>query len=161
MRSNVLPILAASLLILSNFSCIDSAGFPDEPTLEFVSFSQPSMLQGKTLNDSVFMTLAFTDGDGDLGSETDINLQLIDNRTGNTYGQFRVPPVPEAGANNGISGTMRIKVFTTCCLQPDGEETCEEVTVPDNELSFEVVLTDRSGNESNRLMTPPVVLRCF
>ena len=119
------------------------------------------MLQGKILNDSVYLTLAFTDGDGDLGSDTEVNLELIDNRTGDVYGRYRVPPVPESGANNGISGTVRVKVFNTCCLQPDGEETCDEVTVPDNVLSFDVVLTDRSGNKSNVLTTPAMTLRCF
>jgi len=118
-------------------------------------------MQGRTIIDSVFMQVTFTDGDGDLGSAEIVNLTITDNRTGDPYGVFRVPEIPEPGANNGVTGTMTVKLFNTCCLEPEGEEVCEDVTVPTNELSFDIVLTDRAGNQSNVLTTPALQLLCF
>lgn len=152
--------LAYSLLF-GVAACTTAPDIPDEPRLEFVSFSKGTMMQGRTIIDSVFMQVTFTDGDGDLGSAEIVNLTITDNRTGDPYGVFRVPEIPEPGANNGVTGTMTVKLFNTCCLEPEGEEVCEDVTVPTNELSFDIVLTDRAGNQSNVLTTPALQLLCF
>jgi len=160
MRANVTAILITALCLTTYFGCITAPDYPVEPTLTFVSFSKTAMNQGRSLNDSIFMVLDFTDGDGDLGSGNEINFTLIDSRTGDDYGRFRVPPIPEAGANNGVNGTMTVKIFNTCCLEPDGDEVCEDVTVALNELAFDVVLTDRAGNASNTLRTPTINLIC-
>ncbi len=161
MRIELLTYAAVIFLIASIVSCNIAPDYPDEPVLEFVSFSKLSMVQGRTLNDSLFLTIKFTDGDGDIGSLSEVNLRIIDSRTGNNYSQYRVPKIPEQGANNGVSGTIKIKLFNTCCLQPDGDEVCEDVTVASNRLSLSIVMTDRAGNTSNTLTTPELLLECL
>lgn len=141
-------------------SCSTAPDLSDVPTIEFLSFSKMDLNQGRSLSDSLYLSLKFSDGDGDIGSRNKINLVLTDIRTGNTYDQYRLPEIPQAGANNGITGTMRVKVYNTCCLQPDGEEVCEDVTVASNDLQFAIVLTDNAGNTSNKLITPIINLNC-
>ena len=148
-------------LVSSLYACSTAPNIPNEPTLDFISFSKQNMIQGRSIVDSVFLQISFTDGDGDIGSDEVVNMTIIDNRTGDPYGVYRVPAIPEPGANNGVTGTMTIKLFNTCCLEPNGDEVCEDVTVPSNELSFDIVLTDRAGNDSNRLTTPSLQLICF
>ena len=114
-------------------------------------------------DDNLFLTIEFTDGDGDIGSDGDLNLDIVDNRTGENYAFFRLPSIPEPGANNGVSGTIRLKLLTSCCIDPvDPTRGCDDVgeDVLTNEFSLDVVLTDRAGNSSNTLTTPPLTLIC-
>lgn len=145
-------------------SCNRSQGFPIEPIIEFVSFSKGQLLQSSIdPDDNLFLTIGFTDGDGDIGSDGNLNLDIIDNRTGENYAFFRLPAIPEQGANNGVSGTIRLKLLTSCCIDPtDATRGCDDVgeDVITNEVSLNIVLTDRAGNMSNVLTTPALTLVC-
>lgn len=160
MKTKIAAILGIVTICITIFSCISSPDFPDEPIIEFVSYSKSTMKQGKTADDSLFLVINVTDGDGDIGSGDTVNLFLEDNRTGNLYTQYRVPQIPEGGANNGIEAVISIKVYNTCCLQPDGPENCDNVTVPSNILNFNIYLIDNAGNNSNIITTPDIELIC-
>lgn len=145
-------------------SCNDKPDYPDTPEIEFIKFSKSSMNQGAILQDSVIIELSFTDGDGDLGVEskdTTSNLFITDNRTGFLYTPFKLPIIPTAGANNGVSGTLRLKIYTTCCIFPDLIPPCTTPPAfPDNEINFDIYMVDRAGNESNTITTSNLSLIC-
>ena len=145
-------------------ACTNSPDFPIEPKIEFVGASKASMIQNSLNTDSIFITISFTDGDGDIGGVTELNRQnlfITDNRTGESYDRFRIPEIPEQGATNGISGEITIRLFTTCCLFPDNIPPCEApIAYPTNELTLDIEMIDRAGNRSNTITTAPIVLLC-
>ena len=149
-------------LLLSG--CVTSPDYPIEPQIEFLSFSKSEMDQGSLNNDSLTMLISFTDGDGDLGSPPETaekNLFIIDNRTGQIFNSFKTPIIPEEGVGNGVSGEIRVLMFTTCCIFPDNIPPCESPDLyPSNEVTFDVYIRDRAGNESNRVTTAPITLLC-
>jgi hypothetical protein len=159
-----LIILAFS--VLGIYSCINSPDYSDTPTLEFVSLSNLQMSQRPLNSDTTIVSLKFTDGDGDIGFSTDIpgeNIFIIDDRTGEFYDRFRVPAIPEQGANNGVSGTINMVVLNTCCIFPpqDSIPACESpMQYPDNDLTFTIYMVDRAGNKSNEVKTPVIKLKC-
>jgi hypothetical protein len=156
----VFPIL----LVLGIYACASSPNFDPIPTLEFRAISKSSMQQGE-FNDSLFVELFFTDGDGDFGANTTSNQPNIffkDIRTGVTN-SYKAPFIPSQGANNGIKGTIRILLRSTCCIYPPttGIFPCESVAeFPTNSLGYEIYISDRSGNKSNVVVTPNIVLNC-
>lgn len=146
------------------YACAKSPNFEPVPILEFRTFSKNSMNQGE-FNDSLFVELFFTDGDGDFGASTtsnEANIFFKDLRTGVTN-SYKAPFIPSQGANNGIKGTIRILLRSTCCIYPPatGIFPCESVDeFPSNELTYEIYITDRGGNESNKVTTPVITLNC-
>jgi len=126
------------------------------------------MLQGTAFEDTIWVTIGFTDGDGDIGLEetTDKQLTIIDTHfnsiTEDNIKQISVPFVPEQGAGNGISGTISIATFPNCCVYPSpGPSPCTPSTqYPTDSLVYEIFMTDRAGNESNHILTDPIILLC-
>lgn len=153
-------------LILVTLGCQKGTNYSDIPYLEFRSFSKSVMLQGVNQQDSVELTLFFTDGDGDFGSEStssQTNIFMKDLRTGNEFRRFRAPFIPLEGVGNGISGLIRIKIYSTCCIFPPdlGVFPCEKTdSVPTNELPLEVYIEDRAGNKSNVVRLSNLTLIC-
>jgi len=96
--------------ILYLWSCATGPDLGPVPTLEFVSLSKNTMEQGFFNEDSVILTLKFTDGDGDIGGlDGDIrhNLFVIDNRLDTIADPFVLPTIPTQGVNNGVQGEIR------------------------------------------------------
>lgn len=153
-----------ALIVSGLLACTNSPDFPISPVLEYVGASKTSMVQNSLNTDSIFIQINFTDGDGDIGDDADDlkqNLFLRDNRTGQFYDQFRIPEIPQQGAANGISGEVTIRLFTTCCLFPDGIPPCQAPPqYPTNELTIDIWLVDRAGNMSNIVTTDPIILLC-
>ena len=124
------------------------------------------MVQGQFNEDTLFMVLGFTDGDGDLGQsaeDTAFNLFLIDKRDGFVANRFKTPVIPPQGAGNGVSGEVQLMLFNTCCKFPPstGLPPCTASTViPTDSLVYEIYAIDRAGHESNRIDSPPIILRC-
>lgn len=159
--TNIL-LLCGFCLILS--SCVRSPGFSDIPEIEFIGLSQSSLQQGSLNSDSLFVQFSFTDGDGDIGFESAVfeqNIFIIDNRTGESYDAFRAPVIPEQGSSKGIEGTVTLRLFTTCCLFPDGTPPCEAPpNFPTDTMTLDIFITDRANNSSNQITTTPIVLFC-
>lgn len=161
-----LKFLLLALLVVSLSACIRSHDYDEIPHLEFRGFSKDIMKQGSNQQDSVIMTLFFTDGDGDFGSSvgsSESNIFLKDLRTNEIFREFKAPFVPEDGAKNGISGTISVKIYTTCCVyEPStGIPPCERTNlVPENVLPLEVYIKDRSGNVSNIVRATDLILKC-
>ena len=158
-----IKILLFSVVVVAFAACISPPDYPIQPEIKFLGLSKNVMRQGLLgIEDSLFLSFSFTDGDGDLGSlgqgKDSVNIFLTDKRTNQPSERFRIPYVPEQGAGNGISGDIRLLLFTTCCnvLPP-----CEaSSTKPIDTLIYEISIKDRAGHESNKILTAPIYLQC-
>ncbi len=150
------------LLSLSLTACLNAPNVSEVPSIDFLSISKDTLQQSPVgLTDSLIVSFQFEDGDGDLGQDQILDLFVTDNRTGESYGNLSIPSLPEQGASNGINGEISFKIFSTCCIFPDGIPPCESpAAYPENELSLDIMIRDRSGNESNTITTSRVVLLC-
>jgi hypothetical protein len=154
------------LFIIFSFllaACVKAPEFSDVPEISFVSVSKVTMMQNDLPTDSVFVTFSFTDGDGDLGSGPNgaFNIFLTDTRTGFQENKFRIPEIPQAGTANGIEGEVRVLLFTTCCIFSDSRPPCTTSPMePTNDLSYEIYIEDRAGNQSNVIETSLITLVC-
>ncbi len=147
-------------------SCNIGPRFSIVPEIAFVGLSTDSLVQGSLFSDSLFVTISFRDGDGDLGSGVDgvfRNIIMTDNRTGDDLTQFKVPDLDLAGAMTGIEGEIVLKLFTTCCLFPQEEEIppCSSPSeFPTDLLTIDIQMVDDSGNMSNIVTTSEITLFC-
>lgn len=152
-------ILAASIVFSG---CLRPPEYPLEPVIEFRQLSRDWMSQDQFNTDSLLITIHFTDGDGDIGTEEGtFDLFITDTRDNFMPPAYRLPKVPEQGTGNGISGEISFVVFTTCCFFPDGQDPCTvNPTYPTDTLSYLINIRDRAGHTSNVIETPPIVLLC-
>lgn len=156
------------LILVIIFSCIKPPDYPIEPVIGFERLSRNSMKQGSTNNDSIVVTISFTDGDGDLGhTDSTIDIFVKDTRIPDAAPvPFKMPFVPVQGVGNGISGEISILTYTTCCIYPEGTyipcDISEQATTayPVDTLIYEIYIMDRAGHESNRVLTDPILLQC-
>ncbi len=146
--------------------CLQPPDYPVEPVLTFEGLTRDSLIQGASTEDSTTVFLSFTDGDGDIApAATDSvpNIYLINTRTGDEVTTFQLDPIPEEGADNGISGELALRVFTTCCDYPDFVNAfpCQPTNeYPVDTLFLEAYMVDRAGHESNRVTFSPIYLLC-
>lgn len=163
----LLSKLSMLLFIMASFAaCNPGPDYSVVPELSFISMSKNTMQQGIN-EDTIFVTLGFVDGDGDISITEDnpnkLNLTVRDLRTGNISDQFVVPEIPVSGASNGVTGEMTVKMLGVCCVYPemDSIPPCSVTPLyPDNELIWEYTLTDNAGNVSNSVTTNPINLSC-
>lgn len=143
-------------------TCISPPDYPIEPQITLAGMTKTVMRQGYGSEDSVYISLSFTDGDGDLGGvsgKDSLNVYITDKRNNKPVEQtYRIPFVPEAGAKNGISGEIRFLMYTTCCL------SLEPCRLPPpraaDTLIYEIYIKDRAGHKSNAVKTNPILLQC-
>lgn len=164
-----LYLLALIAACFSISKCAFSPDYSPVPELTFTGMSKNVMNQGLYGSDSLEIYVDFKDGDGDIGlgvSQINTNIFLIDSRTDTIYDEYKIPVIPEQGANNGVEGSMIIKVFNTCCIYPRNlggpcDTTASVINeIPINELSLGIYMIDRAGNKSNVINTTPITLRC-
>ena len=167
---NYLLLSAAALTILA-LGCVQPPDYPIEPVIEYVGLTKNTMLQGKTGEDETYITISFTDGDGDIGffqegsSMVETDLFLRDLRTDSEAAKFSIPFVPELGTTNGISGEITFRLLTTCCVFPewvtDVQSPCDpSMQYPVDTPRYEIYIRDRAGHESNRIETEDIYLLC-
>ncbi len=155
-------------LFLLALSCTRPPDYPIEPVIEFVSLSKNTFSQRLGGADEITLTLRFTDGDGDIGSadrnRNNEDIIITDTRDGGPEAPNHLVEVPPAGANNGISGEIYIKLLGTCCIYPitGPDIPCEPATTSFNRdtLIYEIFIKDRAGNESNILTIEPIYITC-
>lgn len=161
---NIKYFIPSLILVLGFSACINPPDYPVEPVISFDSMTKNTMNQDILgLRDSTFVFIKFTDGDGDLGADNNsTSLFLIDTRQPNAeVTGYAIPKIPEEGSGNGINGRIRIKLYTSCCIYPDGFPACQPYAAyPTDTLVYQLYIKDRAGNESNRISLPPLILRC-
>lgn len=149
-------------------SCSQPPDYPDEPQLEYVGVNKTSVLQGSSTapNDTLAIIFSFTDGDGDLGNDDNIsNIKLFDSRD-TTLTPYKIPPVPEQGSGNGISGEITILVpnrigsGNICCIFPDLRVCRTDSRYKQDTFSYSIQMIDRAGHESNIIRTETITILC-
>ncbi len=164
--SKVVPIniFLISICLIGFSSCDPMGDISDIPKLWFISFSKSEMLQGDINQDSVWLELGFEDGNGDLGfgsKSSDKDIFVVDRRTNIIQDAYKLPDLPDSQGKT-ISGTIRLRIYTTCCIFPQGIPPCTSpAQFPLDSLSFEIYLKDRSGNESKKINSPYLYLKCL
>lgn len=152
------------LVFLAGWRCLDSPDFPDEPFIEFLSISKDTLAQGIFQDDSLVVRFRFEDGDGDLGrkdQDPENNIFFIDERTGTLDNTFAIPEIPQEGAANGVEGEVRIVLYSTCCIYPDGSDPCvPNEQFPLDTVMYRIYIKDQAGHKSNEILTSPIILRC-
>lgn len=120
---------------------------PLGPVISFIGITPSSLVQ---YEESVYITIGYSDLNGDLGFENpdEYALQIKDNRLTNPD-WYHVPPIAPLGSEVSIQGELTIKINSLFLL---GNGT-QELT------SFTIKMQDRAGNWSEEVSTTQVTIR--
>jgi len=156
---NVFFLLLVFLTI--QWSCLKAPEYPIEPVINLIQVTNDVMKQGDFNTDSTTIVFGFTDGDGDLGDNDSVNIFLTDERINQSAGTFKIPFLSQNAGAKGISGEIAIKVYTTCCIFPNGQPPCTVSTqYPIDSLVYSIYIEDRAQHKSNVIRTSPIKLLC-
>jgi hypothetical protein len=137
--------------------------YEDTPSITFKSLSKSTVFEDSTVevndtmtitySDSLLITLAFTDGDGDLGptdpDDAEVNIFLTDSRDGSVK-PYVMPLLTPDGSVRAISGEITIAVTSFAC-QPGVDE---------NKFRYSIKIKDRAGHESNSVEPEEITSDC-
>ncbi len=143
--------------------CYKPEDYPDEPKLEFKSFEKAED------GDRGFLTVSFTDGDGNVGLEEDdttgkfspdsryhnnLFLEYYEKQEGTwTHREleppfhYRIPPLEPEGASKALEGDIEVELEPTYYDPNSSYDT----------IKYKVILADRDLNESNEVETDPII----
>lgn len=143
--------------ILYFFSCGEKPS--NTPFVEFVSLSKNYMVQGGL--DSLYLKFQFTDGDGNIGSDTSDNIFVSDSRTGVIIASYKLPDYLGNNSNNtSRTGEITLIVYSQCCIYNNGTSCQASTTEPTKEMRYQIQVVDQAGNYSNVMETDEVILEC-
>lgn len=144
MRNFVLLICTVTLVITA---CKKKTTVSNVPVIEFKSLNK---YQIKEYTDSLQITIAYTDADGDLGENdpNKKNLFLTDART-NTVLEYRIKEIVPNNKTASIKGTLNIVI---------DKLYINSATATTEAVTFNAYITDRAGNKSNEVQTGVVTL---
>jgi hypothetical protein len=99
--------------------------------------------------DSLYFTVSYRDGNGDLGeNNTDNNnLFIEDSRNQVTYG-FRIQQLAPNNSDIAIQGNLNVTLPNTAIINGGASES----------VSYSIWVVDRAGNESNRVSSSTVTV---
>jgi hypothetical protein len=145
------------ITILYFFSCGEKPS--NIPSLEFVSVSKSYMVQGG--QDSLYLKFKFTDGDGNIGSDTSDNIFVSDQRTGVIIASYKLPDYIGTNPNNSSrTGELTLIVYSQCCIYNNGTSCQASTSQPTKDMRYEVQVVDQDGNYSNVMETDEIILEC-
>ena len=129
------------------FTACNSIGEVSEiPEISFESVI-PSVVT--EYQDSLYFTISYRDGDGDLGQNNtdDNNLFIQDSRNDVVYG-FRIQQLAPNNADIAIQGNINITLANTAIINGGTSES----------VNYSIWVVDRAGNESNRVNSNTVTV---
>ena len=140
---------AFSILLLVMIACLScKKEEPSKsPVIELVGITPLSLVQ---YNEPVYITIGYTDLDGDIGYESpdEYALQIKDNRLTDPD-WYHVPPLSPVGSNVAIDGNLTITINSLFLLGNGSQEL----------TSFTIKIKDRADNWSEEITTPQVTIR--
>ncbi|MBU0489500.1 MAG: hypothetical protein KKA07_02670 [Bacteroidetes bacterium] len=148
-------------------SCLDKEEYPDIPAIEYKSFRMIADTGG--IDQMGVLTVFFTDGDGDVGLAEGDTFPPY-NKEGDDYyncyigyyekqngvvkrielpfeNNYRIPVLSPLGHNKTLKGDIDITLFVN-----------NPMSIYDTIL-FDVMIVDRSLNQSNTVMTQELVVK--
>jgi hypothetical protein len=133
--------------MLGNLSaCTKLAEISEVPEIAFESVVPNVVTE---YQDSLYFTVSYRDGNGDLGqNNTDNNnLFIEDSRNQVTYG-FRIQQLAPNNADIAIQGNLNVTLPNTAIINGGASES----------VSYSIWVVDRAGNESNRVSSSTVTV---
>lgn len=138
------------LIYLSCFlflaACKKEEEINEVPEITFDSISSTTVVE---FDNNISITVAYSDENGDIGYQDPdtYSLRVKDSRLAE-YDWYHIPPLtPEMGELN-IEGTFTVELNSLFLLGNSTQET----------TTFTLQLKDRSGNWSNQIVTPVVMI---
>lgn len=133
------------LFLLVLLSCREKS-VNSAPLLEFSGKQSQSIQEGR---DSLLFHLSYKDEDGDLGeNESEINNLWVKDRRDGKIHSFRIPQLSPYKTSRGIEGSFSFSIKKIQILNGQEKDTAR----------FEIRVMDRAGNESNTLLSEPVII---
>ena len=145
-KYSFLIIMFAMLLA----ACVKPPVYPIEPYSEVVSINQDNF--DELDEDSLSITLYFEDGDGDIGSEDEVNMFWEDSRAPGFQIPFKIPYVQSQGNTKAISGTITTYYPISFCI--DDSDNIDT-------FYYKIFIVDRAGHISNTDSTQLIFLHCL
>ncbi|TAH44305.1 MAG: hypothetical protein EYC69_00445 [Bacteroidetes bacterium] len=160
-------IPAVLFLAMSFNGCKKPDEFPLVPFIEFKSIYSEKDAQG--FDQKVFVTVSFTDGDGDIGyhsRESGRNDAIFDDPSSPYFNNFIVKTfILKNGSWNSIDTPVSARIPY---LTPEGPnkalrgEISREFALPvalvQDTLRYDIFIYDRSLNQSNTITTSTIIL---
>ncbi len=140
-------ILLFSIVLFGFIGCEQSSvELSETPEISLEAISHDTLVQYAEV---LVLTIAYKDGDGDLGypDPDQYSLFIRDVRLSN-FDSFFVGPLAPLDSSVPIEGVIDVE-FPSLFLFGNG---------PSETTRFECRLVDRAGNESNLITTPSVVI---
>ena len=136
--------LAGFLVALSACNTVDEIS--DVPEISFESVA-PNVVN--EYQDSLYFTISYRDGNGDLGQNNtdDNNLFIQDSRNQVAYG-FRIQQLAPDNSNITIQGKLNVTLANTAIVNGGSSES----------VTYTIWVVDRAGNESNKVTSSSVTV---
>lgn len=116
------------------------------PVIEFVDIQPRNVIE---FQDSISVTFRYSDPDGDLGSENpDRKLMSVQDARLDAPDYYHVPILSPPGSTITIEGEITMKLKNTFLLGSGGDEV----------TSYQIIVTDRAGHESNPITTDEITI---
>ncbi|MCB9033367.1 MAG: hypothetical protein H6553_05985 [Chitinophagales bacterium] len=154
-----IKILSIVLLIaILATACFKQPVYDDVPEIAFKAFDYTG--SEYIVDDSGFLLLTFTDGDGDIGKDTNddptLNLfiETVYSFTNPLTEAFVLPNVPYNGTTDDISGEIKIRLNS---IYDESEYDLRDQLAPGlirDTVTMNIRIKDRAGNYSNTITTP-------
>lgn len=156
-RSRALPGLAAALLAAAlAAACTDDTA----PSASVVTATPDRLVPSDDAADDLVITIAYGDGDGDLGGGT---AEVHDCRADGLRTDLPLPQIaPEAVIGEPIKGTLELHVNDIGAITAGAPPTaCRDLGVEAVDAGaavFCVILVDAAGHAGDGDCTPPIAL---
>lgn len=136
--------LGVFLVALSACNTVDEIS--DVPEISFENV-EPSVVT--EYQDSLYFTISYRDGNGDLGQNNtdDNNLFIQDSRNQVAYG-FRIQQLAPDNSDITIQGKLNVTLANTAIVNGGSSES----------VTYTIWVVDRAGNESNRVSSSTVTV---
>lgn len=140
--------LGLALISFLAFGCEDDKKTYDPiPEIGIISISP---IVANEFQDDITIAISYLDGDGDLGENDPnaTNLFVIDNRINLTQA-YRIPELSPSGTSIAIQGELDVVIPGTGITDGSNQQNA----------TFTLFVTDRAGNESNRVTTEAITIK--
>ncbi|HPF00599.1 MAG TPA: hypothetical protein PKY63_08040 [Bacteroidales bacterium] len=166
MRSKLQIFFLTAILGIAFFGCIEQREYPIEPAITFKSFATMKSVAG---HDSIgYLTIEFTDGDGDVGLAQSDTLPPYNpgsnfyynffitffQKTGNDFQEIttpynsRIPDVNPEHIDKDLVGDISIEIDLNIL----------SLILVSDTIKMKAYMLDRALNESNMIETPAITL---
>jgi hypothetical protein len=141
-------ILICALIAIGFLGCKEES-LPSVSEVPFISVESITPVTVKEFSDSIEILLTYEDGDGDIGyKDADMYALTVKDSRLPLADPYYVPPLAPPGEEIHIKGILKVKLKNTFLLGAGGNEV----------TFFELQLTDRAGNKSNKVTTETITI---